>query len=234
MSDAPPILALISPGLENFIYAAIGSILTAIVGGIGYLVKRKVEQKPKLDALEVSERALKILKELATQNLTIDEFHIRREQILNPRKALGKQDQRVLVEITRLQLTQLFSSGPDTKWIESFKWQSRVDDRLYKRINEEEAVMFAALQALLDALYARKAFSEAMDLIENQKEWRKCWPELNAVTAKYEDHGVGTMFYHAEFAAIMSDRAIFLQRRLREIEQRKELEPSPDVPQLPR
>lgn len=130
-----------------------------------------------------------------------------------------------MVGVTRLQLTQLASTKADTELIEGLELRFRVDDRLYKRINQEEAAMFAALQALLDALYARKAFLKAMDLIESQNNWRKCWPDLNAVTAKYEDSGVGIMFYHSEFAAVMLDRAIFLQRRLREIEQRKESEP---------
>jgi hypothetical protein len=221
------IFALISLGLENVLYAGLGSAITAILGGIGYLIKRKVEQKPQLDVLEVSERALKLLKEITTQNLTIDEFHVRREQILNPHKSPGKQNQQVLVGVTRLQLTQLSSTKADTELIEGLELRFRVEDRLYKQINQEEAAMFAALQALLDALYARKAFSEAMDIIESQNNWRKCWPDLNAVTAKYEDSGVSSMFYHSEFAAVMSDRAIFLQRRLREIEQRKESEPTP-------
>src|SRR5215213_4165198 len=118
--------ALISPGLENVLYVALGSAITAVIGGIGYLIKRKVEQKAKLDALEVSERALRILKEMATQNLSIEEFHTRREQILNPHKSPGKQDQRVLVEVTQLQLTQLASSDASTEWVEKFKWQFRV------------------------------------------------------------------------------------------------------------
>jgi hypothetical protein len=199
------------------------------------LIASQLFEQP-LEDLEVSERAMKLLKEIITQNLSIEEFHIRREQILNPHKSLGRQEQRVLVEVTQQQLTQLVGSDPVARGIasltESFTWQLRVATHLYERISQEEAAMFAALEALLNALYARKAFSEAMDIVESQQEWRKCWPDINVVTAKYEDHGVGIMFYHSEFAAVMSDRAVFLQRRLREIEQRKESEPPQDVPQL--
>lgn len=233
MKDSIDIFAaLISPEQEKFVYAALASLLTAILAGIGYLIKRRMEQKPKLDALEVNERALRILKELATQNLSIEEFHIRKEQILNPPKSPGKQEQRVLVEVTQLQLNQLVSGDADTSWLEVFRWQFRVDVHLHERINQEEAAMFAANQALLNALYERKEFDEAMDLIEEQNEWRKCWPDLKAVTAKYEDHGVGIMFYNSEFAVVMWERAAELQSRLREVEHREALPPSSDAPQL--
>ncbi len=51
-------------------------------------------------------------------------------------------------------------------------------------------------------------------------------------TAKYEDKGVGLMFYHAEFAAVMSDRAAVLQIRLREVGENTVLPPLLDAPQL--
>jgi hypothetical protein len=222
-------IALISPGLENVLYLAIGSAITAILGGIGYFIKRTVEQKPNLDALEVNERALRLLKELSTQNLSIEEFHARKEQILNPRKSLGRQDQRAWEQLAQVVSSEISATG---EMLESFRWQFRVGIRLHKRLDQEEAVMFAALDALLDALYAKKGFSEAMDLIESQQAWRKCWPDYNVVTAKYEDKGVGAMFYHAEFAAVMSDRAAVLRSRLREVEESTVLPLSPDAPQL--
>lgn len=221
-------MALISPEQEKFVYAALASLITAILGSIGYFIKRKVEQKPNLDALEVNERALRLLKELSTQNLTIEEFHDRKEQILNPRKSLGRQDQRAWEQLAQV-ASELSATGD---MLESFRWQFRVDIRLHKRLDQEEAVMFAALDALLSALYARKGFSEAMDILECQQEWRKGWPDFNVVAAKYEDKGVAALFYHAEFAAVMSDRAAVLQSRLREVEESTPLLPLPDASQL--
>jgi hypothetical protein len=222
-------IALVSPEQEKFVYAALASLITAILGGIAYFIKRKVEQKPKLDALEVSERALRLLKELSTQNLSIEEFHARKEQILNPRKSLGRQDQRAWAQLAQVVSSEISATGD---MLESFRWQFRVDIRLRKRLDQEEAVMFAALDALLNALYARKGFSEAMDIIESQLAWRKYWPDYNVVTAKYEDKGVGAMFYHAEFAAVMSDRAAMLRSRLREVEENTVLPLPLDAPQL--
>ena len=43
------LFALVSPEQEKFVYAALASLFTAILASIGYFIKRKVEQKTKLD-----------------------------------------------------------------------------------------------------------------------------------------------------------------------------------------
>ncbi len=58
--------------LEKILFVILGALLP----GIAYLLKRRIEKKPVSDALEKHQKLLSINKELAGQKISVEDLHL--------------------------------------------------------------------------------------------------------------------------------------------------------------
>lgn len=170
-------------------------LLGALIPGVGYLIKRWIEKKPQLDSLEKSQKLLAINKELAAQNITVEDLNDLEMSLLAKRRATESHETAKGFEADLGE----FRSNADLKQDAAF--------RLKKAELKLEEMLFE---------FSRLLDEEELEILEkSQKKWKTYRDEQAALAASGWEGGTGYgLVYLTEQEVLTAARIAEIQSRL--------------------
>lgn len=189
--------------MEKILLVALGSLLSALA----YLLKRRIEKKPESDTLDRHLRLLSINKELAEQQISIEELQALENALLSKNVAREKHKEEL-----QESLIPLTGAGDD-----DFLSQAELNMRSSGNVKIGEAKMEQVLNELLLNLDA-----EERELLQKSQ---KAWEAYSKKEAEFaaSSYTGGTMYplvYLSGLEALIVDRTALLQSHLDQVRRR--------------
>jgi uncharacterized protein YecT (DUF1311 family) len=179
-------------------------ILGALIGALGYVLKRRFERKPTLETLDVQAKLLSINKEMKAQGLTPEDLsNLEKELTAKPQAA-----QKYVEELEQAALPLLEKSEGE------FLSQAEMNIRASNNLDAAKLKMSHALselQSLVDA-------TERDALMSAQSAWESyCVQQADAAAISYRGGSIYPLIYLSELERLTVDRTARLQADLDEL-----------------
>ena len=185
--------------LEKILLVSLGAVLS----GIAYLLKRRIEKKHTSDALERHQKLLTIRKELNEQKLTIEDLRLL-ESALFKRNAKAEN-----VEKMQDELSPLLEENHD-EFLSQFEMNLRADGNV--------KIAQAKLEQIYKELSFRLENKERTLLEASQKAWEQYSHKHAEFTASsYEGGSIYPLIYLSAVESLVVERTALLKSELDEI-----------------
>jgi uncharacterized protein YecT (DUF1311 family) len=203
-----------SPELEKFLYASLGALVTAILGALGYLAKRRLEKKPQFDALEKHSKLLAIKKQFSEQNISVEELHEFEQTLLAKKMAVEKHTKQIQ-EVLTPELEAIESDDDDGDFLTTYEAKGRAQARL-------EVAQLKLRHVYVELLDKLSNDGESDEEVEALKQAQQAWEEYSEKQADAGSIGyrMGTaysLFYMAELESLVVERIALLQSKIDEL-----------------
>lgn len=178
-------------------------LLGAVLSGIAYLLKRRIEKKHASDALERHHKLLTIRKELNEQKLTVEDLRLLESALLK-RNAKAENAEKMQEE-----LSPLLEENRD-EVLSQFEMNMRADGNV--KIAE------AKLEQIYKELSFKVRNKEREALEASQKAWEKYSRKHAEFTASsYESGTIYRLIYLSALESLVVERTALLKSELDEI-----------------
>jgi len=183
--------------LEKIGLVILGSLLT----GIGYLLKRHIEQKSIFDAIEKHQNLLTLNKELKEQKVSLSELRKLEEAILNKEK---------VAEHHSLILKKELKTGTALE-CDEFITQAEMNEHAYQSFQRADT----KLKNVLTSIESYLDKTELETLRKAQDSW-KIFREKQAVFAssQYKGGSIESLIYYSELERLTVERTASLQSEI--------------------
>jgi len=183
--------------LEKIGFAILGGLLT----GIGYLLKRQIEQKSVFDAIEKHQNLLILNKGLKDQKVSLPELRKLEEAILNKEKA---------TEHHSLILKEELKAGTALE-CDEFITQAEMNERAYQSFQQANT----KLKNVLTSIESYLDKTELETLRKGQDSW-KIFREKQAEFAsnQYKGGSIESLIYYSELQRLTVERTASLQSEI--------------------
>jgi len=180
--------------LEKIVFFILGGILT----GIGYLLKRYIEQKSVFDEIEKHQKLLTLDKGLKDHKISLSELRKLEEAILNKEKA---------AERNSLILKEELKTSTALE-CDKFITQAEMNEHAYQSFQRADT----KLKNILTSIEASLDKTELEILRKAQDSW-KIFREKQAVFAssQYKGGSIESLIYYSELERLTVERAASLQ-----------------------
>ncbi|VAW13949.1 hypothetical protein MNBD_BACTEROID05-1016 [hydrothermal vent metagenome] len=179
-------------------------ILGVILSGIAYLIKRWVEGKPQVEALDKHKKILEIHKQMNEQGLDVDGLKDLEALLTGKAKAITEHSK----ELT--QQTEPLVQSNDTEDLTQLE--------LNKRAREKFEKAKIKLQEVIAGIDSRVGDKESQALMNSQRAWESySVDQAQAVASSYEGGSIYNLIYLSELESLTIERTARLQAELDEL-----------------
>ncbi len=190
----------------DFVEKAGFAILGVILMGIGYLIRRHLENKPQQEALDRHKSVLDIHKQLNEQGLTVKDLK-NLEQILTGKSSSIKQHSN---QLTRESEAEPIILESDTDLKPQMELNLRASEKLDKAQEK--------LREVIAGIDARVGDFESQSLMNSQRAWEGYSIEqAEAAASSYRGGSIYPLIYLSELESLTLERTARLQAELDEI-----------------
>jgi len=187
--------------MENILEKIGLVILGGLLTGIGYLLKRHIEQKSAFDAIEKHQNLLMLNKELKEQKVSLSELRKLEEAILNKEKAAEHHSLILKEELktdTALECDEFITQAEMNK--HAYQSFQRADTKLKN--------VLTSIESYLDK-------TELETLRKSQDSW-KIFREKQAefASSQYKGGSIESLIYYSELERLTVERAASLQSEI--------------------
>lgn len=190
----------LNPVLEKTTYLILGALL----GALGYMLKRRFERRPTIEALDIQAKALSIVKEMRAQGLTPQDLSNLEKELTEKPRAV----QRHAVELEHA--TRPVLEKHNGEFLTRAEMNARVSDNLETAKIKMEHVL-NELEPLLD-------HTELGALQKAHTAWESYSVEqAEAAAVSYRGGSIYPLIFLAELESLTVDRTARLQADLDEL-----------------
>jgi len=177
-----------------------------IVAGIGYLIKRKIENKPHQEALDRHKSVLDIHKQMNEQGLSVEELK-NLEQILTGKSSSIKYH---TDQLTHESEAEPIISESDHEFMSQVELNIRAGEK-FERAKEK-------LQEVIAGIDSRVGDFESQSLMNSQRSWEIYSVEqAKAAASGYRGGSIYSLIYFSELESLTLERTARLQAELDEL-----------------
>jgi uncharacterized protein YecT (DUF1311 family) len=179
-------------------------LLGIFLSGIGYLIKRKIENRPQIESLEKHKKLLDIHKQMNEQGIDVDglkelEAKLTGKAAAIQRNTIALQSASVPL-IGESQLEDLTQTELNSRAAQSFE---------RAKVKMQEA--FSSLDSMVDDF-------KSQSLMNSQTEWESySVSQAEAAAASYQGGSIYPLIYFSELESLTNERTARLQAELDEL-----------------
>jgi uncharacterized protein YecT (DUF1311 family) len=186
--------------LEKFGFVLLGVAISAI----GYLLKRKIESKPQIEAIDKHKKLLDIHKQMNDQGVDIK--GLRQLEAMITGKAAAIQNNTVILQAESTPLIEQDESDDLT--------QLELNERAGARLEKAKEKM----QRAIAGIDSRVGDFESQSLMNSQMEWeRYSVSQAEAAASSYKGGSIYPLIYASELESLTNERTARLQAELDEL-----------------
>ena len=186
--------------IENIGFILLGMILSSI----GYLIKRKIENRPQIEILDKHKRILDIHKQMSDQGIDLEGLKNLEARLSGKAKAI--QSHSVILQSESVSL--LKEDEPENLT------QMELNERAGKRFE----IAKEKLQEVIAAIDSRVGDFESQSLMRSQRNWENySVSQAQAAAASYEGGSIYNLIYLSELESLTNERTARLQAELDEL-----------------
>jgi len=183
----------------------IGLVLVGvIISGIGYLIKRKIENKPQLESLDKHKKLLDIHKQMGDQGIDVD--GLKTLEIKLSEKAEAIQNNTVILNS---ESTPLFSPN---------KQENLNQYELNQRASENLEIAKVKMQDAITGIDSRVGDFESQSFMNSRREWESySISQAEAAASGYKGGSIYPLIFLSELESLTNERTARLQAELDEL-----------------
>ena len=179
-------------------------LLGVIISAVGYFIKRKIENKPQIEALDKHKRLLDIHKQMNEQGIDLDGLKALEEKLIG--KVAAIQSKTIILQSESVPLIKENESEDLT--------QMELNERA--SINLEKAK--EKMQEAIAGIDSRVGDYESQSLMRSQIEWESySVSQAEAAAASYREGSIYPLIYYSELESLTNERTARLQAELDEL-----------------
>ncbi len=183
----------------------IGLVLVGILlSAVGYLVKRKIENKPQIESLDKHKKLLDIHKQMNDQGINLEGLKELESKLTG--KAAAIQSKTVILQAESIPLIE--DDEPENIT------QMELNERVSKSLEKAKEKM----QSAIAGIDSRIGDSESQALMNSQIEWESySVSQAEAAAVGYEGGSIYPLIYLSELESLTNERTARLQAELDEL-----------------
>lgn len=179
-------------------------LLGVIISAIGYLIKRQIENKPQIEALDKHKKLLDIHKQMNEQGIDLDGLKVLEEKLIG--KAAAIQSKTIILQAESVPLISENESEDLT--------QMELNERASKNLEKAKVKM----QEAIAGIDSRVGDYESQSLMRSQIEWESySVSQAEAAAASYREGSIYPLIYLSELESLTNERTARLQAELDEL-----------------
>ena len=192
--------------MQDLLKVLLGSTITLILGGIGFLIKWYLERRADFLQIEKYERLLTLREKLNKNKISLEDLKEIEKYILGKREKIEYNIKKVTLELKNIN---------EFEKIPKFHTQAEMNEyaiNSFKRVEEKLDFIIKKLKQYLD--------KERILLLEEAQEvWLK-FREKHAdfVASQYKGGSIQPLIYYSELERLTIERIASLQSELEELE----------------
>jgi uncharacterized protein YecT (DUF1311 family) len=179
-------------------------LLGALVSGFAYLIKRKIESKPQIEALDKHKKILDIHKQMNDQGIDIEGLRILEAKLVGKSEAI--RNNTIILQKESVPLI----------------YENEAEDLNQAELNERAGENFERakdrMQKVIAAIDSRVDDSRSQSLMNSQMEWESySVSQAQAVASSYDGGSIYNLIYLSELESLTNERTARLQAELDEL-----------------
>lgn len=183
----------------------IGLILLGVVlSAMGYLIKRLIEKKSQIEALDKQKKLLDIHKQMNDQGIDLGGLRALEQQLIG--KAVAIQSKAVILR------------AESTPLVGDHEPKDLTQIELNERASSKFETAKKKMQEAIAGIDSRVGDYESQTLLRSQREWESySVSQAEAAAASYREGSIYPLIYFSELESLTSERTARLQAELEEL-----------------
>ena len=178
--------------------------LGVIISAVGYLIKRKIENKPQIESLNKHKKLLDIHKQMNEQGIDLKGLKALESKLTG--KAAAIQSKTVVLQAES----------------EPLLHEPELQDLTQKELNDRASTNFEKakekMQEAIAGIDSRVGDYESQSLMQSQIEWESySVSQAEAAAASYREGSIYPLIYFSELESLTNERTARLQAELDEL-----------------
>ncbi|MCH1929542.1 lysozyme inhibitor LprI family protein [Shewanella sp. A25] len=179
-------------------------VLGMIISAAGYLIKRKIENKPQIESLDKHKKLLDIHKQMNEQGIDLEGLKELEAKLTG--KAVAIQSKTIVLQAESTPLIH----------------ESEAEDLTQRELNDRASKNFEKatkkMQEAIAGIDSRVGDYESQSLMRSQMEWESySISQAEAAAASYREGSIYPLMYYSELESLTNERTARLQAELDEL-----------------